>query len=37
VRERAIFGLGVLGDETVVGGLAPLPQDPAEWGATPCR
>jgi hypothetical protein len=31
VRERAIVGLGVLGDKTVVGVLAPLLQDPAEW------
>ncbi|GAA1814744.1 hypothetical protein HC028_09070 [Planosporangium flavigriseum] len=31
VRERVIVGLGVLGDETVVGVLAPLLQDPAEW------
>jgi HEAT repeat protein len=31
VRERAIVGLGVLGDETVVGVLAPLLGDPAEW------
>jgi HEAT repeat protein len=31
VRERAIIGLGVLGDETVVGVLAPLLQDPADW------
>lgn len=31
VRERAIVGLGVLGDDTVVGVLAPLLRDPADW------